>query len=420
MIGEESSQAVLEHPPVKEAVETCPRPRDGRFPVLTPHLPPTKKLSVTTVRRIADLPQRDWEEVYPNVLESYSFFKTLDESRFDGFFLYYILIRDHDVPVGAASCFVMSYGLDTTWEGPLKGLSQTVKRFLPGFLSMKILVCGSPTGQGRIGVRSTRHTQHNEVMNVMVKAMETIADQEKASILAFKDFSCDYSQPLESLAKEGFYRMESYPAVDLHIWFKNFEDHIKSLSRVTRKGLNRKFRSLENLSSIDFEVRDDLNGCLDEAHALYLQTFQKSQVQFEKPPKEFFERMAANMRGKAKYFLWRVAGKLVAFEACLVSRDVLIDLYIGMDYPTAYRYHLYYVTFRDMIHWCIQNGVQRYESGALNYDPKKRLGMRFIPLYIYVKHRNRYVQPALRLVSRFIKPANFDKVLKQLKEEGRL
>ena len=121
------------------------------------------------------------------------------------------------------------------------------------------------------------------------------------------------------------------------------------------------------------------------------------------------------MPDETRYFLWFQGDKLVAFDLCLVSGNLLVDEYIGMDYEVANRYHLYFLTFRDIFNWCLKNGVRRYESSALNYEPKKRLDFRFVPQSFYVKHLHPLGNLAFGLLSKFLRPENFDPVLKSLK-----
>ena len=55
-------------------------------------------------------------------------------------------------------------------------------------------------------------------------------------------------------------------------------------------------------------------------------------VQFEKLTKEYFRRVGQEMPDKAKFFLWRQKGKLIAFNYCLAHGDELWDEYLGLDY----------------------------------------------------------------------------------------
>jgi len=133
---------------------------------------------------------------------------------------------------------------------------------------------------------------------------------------------------------------------------------------------------------------------------------------FELIVKEFFKKISERLPKETRYFLWRIKGRLVAFNLALVDAPLLYDEYLGLDYTVAYQYHLYYVTFRDIVRWCLQHDVRRYVTGALNYDPKKRLDFSFTPLYVYIRHTHRLSNRVFRLVSHLIKPERFDPILK--------
>jgi len=87
-----------------------------------------------------------------------------------------------------------------------------------------------------------------------------------------------------------------------------------------------------------------------------------------------------------------------------------------MDYGAAYKYHLYFITFRDIITWCIKNNVRSYETGALNYDPKKRLDFKFMPQYIYARTKNLFINKLFGLLIMLIKPENFEESIKRVKK----
>jgi predicted N-acyltransferase len=369
--------------------------------------------TVKVAKSIAAINRNDWDSVFPSIPESYNFFKTIDETMLHQFKPYYISIFKEERIIAVAPCFIMDYPLETTVEGRLKRVLARIRNIAPKLLQWRVLICGCTAAEGRIGIKDIIDQR---IPQILIKKMYSIARKEKARLIAFKDFSQEYSEFFAPLIKSGFHKMQSYPSVELNIRFRSFEDYLASLSRITRKGLYRKFREVEEQVKIEMEVRPDLAEFLDKAYELYLNTLNKSKVQFERLSKEFFRRISINMPEEVKYFLWRINGELVAFDLCLVKGDVLVDEYIGLDYAVAYKYHLYYVTFRDILIWCIDHGIRRYESGALNYDPKKRLDFKFLPQYIYVKHKSFFMNLLIGLLCLIIKPENFDPVLKAMEK----
>ncbi len=373
-----------------------------------------KRLALKTkvVRRITEIPADDWNKVFPDVLESYSFFKTLDESNLEQFSFYYIMVYNRKTPVGATVCFLMDYSLDTSVSGPLRRITNSIKKLKPNIFSLKVVVCGMPMGEGRIGMAGHEDT----VIKVLLRRMEQIAKKNKAAIIAFKDFDHTYTKILDPLQKIGFSKFDSLPTTKLNVWFKNFEEYVKTLSSANRYDLRRKFKRVDGHVKIDLEIVDSLEeDVLRDVYGLYLDIVKKHDMGFELLPMEFFKNIPGNMPGHTKFFLWRIEGKLAAFLFSMLSKDTFIDYYVGLDYSVAHKYHLYFIKFRDTLNWCIKHGIKKYEMGITGYEPKRRLGFDFVPLYLYAKLRNRMLRPVFKLICQFLKFENFDPALKKAK-----
>ena len=371
-----------------------------------------KKIALKTrvVKKITQIPAGDWNKVYPDILESYDFYKTLDEVGLDQFSLFYIAVYDRKTPVAATACFIMNYPLDTSINGPLRRVTNSIRRVMPNIFSLKAVICGMPMGQGRIGMTG----DPDAVMKVISRRMEQIAKKNKASIIAFKDFDQAHTNVLDPLQSKGFTKFDSLPTTMLNVWYKNFEEYMMTLSGASRYDLRRKLKKIDGRVNFDFKIVDALDaGELREVYKLYLDIVAKHDMGFELLPMEFFRKLPVNMPGQTKYFLWRLDGNLVMFLFCLVSKDVFMDYYVGLDYSVTHKYHLYFVKFRETLNWCVKNKIKRYEMGTTGYEPKRRLGFDFVPLYIYVKLRNRALRPAFNFICQFLKFENFDPALKR-------
>ena len=90
------------------------------------------------------------------------------------------------------------------------------------------------------------------------------------------------------------------------------------------------------------------------------------------------------MSDRARFFIWRQNGKIVAFSFCLVCGDAIYDECIGLDYSVALDLHLYFYTLRDIISWSLQQGLKYYYSNPLNYEPKLHLDCELVPLDLYI------------------------------------
>jgi predicted N-acyltransferase len=374
------------------------------------------KLRAEVITDVAQISPEAWSRVYPQVLESYYFFKTLQESGLEQFEWHYILIHDAEELVGIAPCFLMHYPLDTTIQGPIKSVLLMIKKKFPRFMELRALVCGLPMGQGRIGaVRES-----GAVVRVICEAMESLAASRKISILAFKDFGTLECEWLDALQAEGYYKFESMPSTEMAVPFRSFDEYVKSLNRVSRDGLKRKLKKIDRAAPLPMEVRERLSEDeLEQVHALYTQTLLKhGEMSFEIMTKDFFRRISDHMPDEARYFLWRLDGRIVAFAFCFASAERMIDYYLGFDYSLAYDLHLYFTRFRDLMKWCIEKKIPVYEMGNTGYEAKRRLGFGFIRLFVYAKHLNKFINPFFHLLCRCLRPENFDATFKYVREKA--
>jgi hypothetical protein len=69
--------------------------------------------------------------------------------------------------------------------------------------------------------------------------------------------------------------------------------------------------------------------------------------------------------------------------------------------------------FREIITWAIEQGLQRYRSSPLNYNPKLHLGCELMPLDLYVQHTQPLLNPVLRRALKFLGPTRHDPVLQR-------
>ena len=374
------------------------------------------ELRTEIITDITQISSKEWSRVYPQVSESYHFFKTLQESSLEQFEWHYILVYDGGELVGIAPCFLMHYPLDTTIQGPIKSVFLKIKENFPHFMELKALVCGLPMGQGRIGA----FKDPGAVVRAIGEAMESLAVSRKISVLGFKDFGVQECEWLDALQAEGYYKFESLPSTEMAVPFRSFDEYVKTLTRVSRDGLKRKLKKIDRSAPLPMEVRDRLSEDeLDQIHALYTQTLLKhGEMSFEVMTKDFFRLLSDNMPAEARYFLWRLDGRIVAFALCLVSAERMIDYYLGFDYALAHDLHLYFIRFRDLMKWCIENKVPVYEMGNTGYEAKRRLGFGFVRLFAYAKHRNKFINPFFHLMCRCLRPENFDGTFKYIRERS--
>ena len=84
--------------------------------------------------------------------------------------------------------------------------------------------------------------------------------------------------------------------------------------------MRRKFRAIAKAAPIEFEALTDISPYVDEIYPLYLQVHERSALKFERLTKAYFRRLGERMPDKARFFLWRQEGRIIAFSLAIVAR----------------------------------------------------------------------------------------------------
>ena len=353
-----------------------------------------------------------WRTLCPPGWKDDRYHRTLEETFAGEFAQFYLVLIDGEGRERALQpLFFVEQDLTVSLAAGLRAVLRPLRRWL----RLRLMMVGCIVGDGQIGV--PEQSEVPEVCGALDEALECFARRERVSVILFKDIPAAYRRGLRCLTANGHYtRLPSLPGVSLSLDFASYEDFFQNrLGKATRKSLRRKFREVDNLSEpITLEVRASINeqeaGTL---HALYERVARRGDVHFEVFNKEYFIHLGERMPDQTRYFIWRQAGRVVAFSFCTVCGDTLYDNDLGMDEAVASALHLYHVTFRDLVRWALAHGLKRYCSSPFNYHPKLHLGMELVPLDLYARHLSPVVNTLLRWFAPLAAPTRQEPLLRQ-------
>ena len=103
-----------------------------------------------------------------------------------------------------------------------------------------------------------------------------------------------------------------------------------------------------------------------------------------------------------------------------MHEGTIYDDYLGLDYRVALDLHLYFHTLRDILSWSLTQGLKRYRSSPLNYQPKLHLGCALYPLDLYVRHANPILNKIFRPFLKVLEPTRHDPVLRSFRNAHEL
>jgi len=387
-------------------------------------MPPSNAIpfpqGVAKVVTLAELQNCDaWRQALQNKCQDHRYYEIVEDTLECGFEHHYFLLEDASGNVRAIQpVFFVRQNLVEGVPGKIRSIVDVVRKILPRFLTMRVLMVGCGAGTGDLG--ACEETDEAWAADALRASLRIFAKQNKASLVVLKDFPAKYRSTLEVFRLNDYARIPSMPMTRLPLHFENWDEYFRTLSKATRKDLRRKFRKAERGVQIEMEVVTDIAPFIDEIHPLYLAVHERSPLKFETLTKDYFLAVAKRMPERARFFIWRQSGKIVAFSFCLVCGDAIYDECIGLDYSVALDLHLYFYSLRDIITWALQQRLKYYYSNPLNYEPKLHLDCDLVPLDLYVRHTSALLNPIFRRVIKYLGPTRHEPVLQRFPNAGQL
>ena len=351
-----------------------------------------------------------WRRAFHNKCKDHRYYEIVEETVEGDFDYHYLLLEDGFGNTRAIQpVFFVRQNLIEGVPGKISSIVDRVRKVLPRSLTMRVLMVGCAAGTGDLS--ACEETDELWVANALQATLSTYARHNKASLIVLKDFPATYRSKLETFLLNGYVRIPSMPMTRLPLPYKDWDEYFLTLSKATRKDLRRKFRKAEQAPKIEMEVVSDITALVDEVYPLYLAVHERSALKFETLTKEYFRTIGQRMPERARFFIWRQLGKIVAFSFCLVCDDKIYDECIGLDYSVALDLHLYFYTLRDILSWALEQGLKYYYSNPLNYEPKLHLDCELVPLDLYVMHKSPLLNPIFRRLIKYLGPTRHDPIL---------
>ncbi|HEY5992678.1 MAG TPA: GNAT family N-acetyltransferase [Candidatus Udaeobacter sp.] len=360
-----------------------------------------------------------WRRAFQNKCQDHRYYEIVEETLQNDFEHHYLLLEDSSGNVRAIQpVFFIRQNLVEGVPGKIRSVVDVVRKIFPRFLAMRVLMVGCGAGTGDLGACDQRDEAW--VANALRTSLLTYAQRNKASLVVLKDFPANYRSAVETFVLSGYTRIPSMPMTRLPLHFENWDEYFRTLSKASRKDLRRKFRKAGRAPKIEMEIVTDIAPFVDEIYPLYLAVHERSPLKFETLTKDYFLAVAERIPERARFFIWRQSGKIVAFSFCLLCGKAIYDECIGLDYSVALDLHLYFYTLRDIITWALQQRLKYYYSNPLNYEPKLHLDCELVPLDLYVRHTSALLNPIFCRVIKYLGPTRHEPVLQRFPNADQL
>lgn len=318
----------------------------------------------------------DSESVPPDMLapfaENASYYKSIQSAKIPGFRFGYFTVRRGGLRVCVVPYFVMNFKLNTM-------LPDFFLKKYSDWIQLKLACVGSPVCDiGRMDGLVTEEVL--ELVNQQLK--------NKSKLIAYKGFS-------SNLPLKGFVCVRGLPVAVLktngHFWKNIRSDRRAKLLTRLKKASSLRVVECSSLS----------NEQVARVHQLYLNTYNKAQVKFEKINIEYFK----NSSPLSRFLLFYENQTIVGFCELIINKPYAVLRYLGLDYEVSRKYELYFNLFLRSIEVMEREGCSEIDFGATSYDFKMKLGSQLHETSVYYQHSNKFVHWCLKNLKTLLEPS---------------
>lgn len=349
----------------------------------------------------------EWNSLCPGELEDHAYLRAIEHAGLPGFRYLYFAVREGERLLAVAPAFLTDYRLDTTMQGGLRCLSDSIGAVFPHLLRIPMLSLGSPvTERCRAGFAGDANaSQRAAWLGAILDHMEHLAEARKINMLAVKDAPDAEPAWRQACLGRNLRALPGLPGATLDIRWRDLDGYLDTLGAATRKDLRRKQRAG---AALRIEWRSEVADIAADIQRLYRETLAHAALSFEELTPAYFENVLRDMPGRAFCVTYSEGDRLVAFNLVLHDGARLLDKFLGMDYAAMDRYNLYHVSWLENIRYCIDNGIGVYESGQGLQQEKVRLGSTLHANTLWYRHRNRFVDGMFARFEKFARLDRFD------------
>jgi predicted N-acyltransferase len=352
---------------------------------------------------LGEIDRGQWDACFPDNPEGYDYLMAVEKSGLAGFRWRYLVVREAGMILAAMPAFLCDYALETTLpRGRLHAVIDGFRRFAPGFLKLKLACIGSPcTENGVIGIHPAVMPERRGLLLArLMSGFDDMARNEGCSLHALKDMPIPLEPALRDLlVRHGYVETGGMPTAWRPIDFVDIEDYLATLSAGTRKDMRRKLKAA---SAVTVERITTFGTLEDRFMALYRDTRERSEWQFEDLTTAYFAGILERMPDRAFCTVYSIDGEVLAFNFLLHDGRQLIDKFFCMDAERGRPYNLYYLSWFENLRYCLDHGLDRYQSGQAYYSNKVRLGSRLTANTMFFRHVNPLLHAILKRVAPFL------------------
>ena len=343
-----------------------------------------------------EMPWQDWEQVRHHAKGgdtfmgmSPRFLACIEQSMNDISQLWYVLFySDTGTPIASACLSTLRVDLVAIADAGTRRAIGALRKLLPSLCHLNVLFCGLPVSLGQKNLLFTPEADPKAVLAALDRLLTTIARQQKAWFIVYKEHGDEDLHDLKSLVQHGYRQAVS---LDMHVFeepFQNFEHYLSNLNSHYRYDIRRSRRKLDRagVTISRWEDPATIRALYTEAlHQRYLDVVEKSENKLEILPVDFFHELTRQFPRQVALTGLVKDGQILAFNWSLTNDASYQFMFCGIDYSANAKMDLYFNLMYSELDYALQSGAREIKVGQTASQFKTRLGCSQRPLHLFIK-----------------------------------
>ncbi|MBT8220196.1 MAG: hypothetical protein KJP00_10235 [Bacteroidia bacterium] len=382
----------------------------------TPLLADYSYITADRIDQISDL----WKSLQPkhNIFLQCPYLKLAEDYPSEGsLFLYFIIFKadePHGIIYFQQGLFKASDSVntDSNFRSKQDSFARRAQARLARSIQVDTLVLGNIllTGENAFHFPNCNEDECDCRKLKVIDAAINVACKEfkkkgkDIRFLFLKDYYPDSAYAADECKSRGYFRTAFEPSMELDLGadWKTYEDYlaaVRSKYRVKFKKVNKKLEPLERKDLSLEEIIDHQ----EELYNFYLAIRNKAGFNLVQLHPQYFEACKRTYGDDFKVFGLFEGDKMIAFHSFFVLEEDLDAHWLGYTDSKNKQYELYFNMLLLAIRLGIELGKKRILFARTAMEIKSSVGAEPHQMYVYLKHRNKFLNSAIPKIATFLK-----------------
>jgi predicted N-acyltransferase len=347
------------------------------------------ELEIRRFSSIHEIPESVWDGLLDDdhPYHAHRLIRAVEDARVEDSRFWALMIYDGERPVGSAMLSAFTVSLDLFLGRRMQQLAAFVRRWLPRFLRVDVLVCGLPASFGQKNLVVSDAAQ----LELLVREMEDIARDAGLRFLCLKEFKAHELPRIEHLEDLGFFLGHSIPYMSMEIRWGSFDEYLASLRHSYRRHILHSLAKKPRLVHGGPEVVSPARF-----HELYCNVMQRAETRLETLDEAFFQRLWVEL-GPELQIIAAVDGDEILGAALLVRSGATMNFMLAGLPPAPRTPHdVYFNLLYAIVDQAIRQGCRRLNLGQTATWGKQQIGGQPEDEFLFFKAANPVMHVVLR------------------------